>query len=310
MQKSNRTAAATRPDNERREAGREASRGNLAQLSLAALGIVFGDIATSPIYAIRDCFHGDYGMAVTHANVMGILSLMFWALVMIVGLKYLIFVFRADNRGEGGVIALTALIHGHPGRSTMRGRLGIIALGLFAACLLYGDGMITPAISVLSAVEGIGIMAPGFDPYVIPATLAILLGLFLIQRHGTAQVGSLFGPVILVWLCFLAVTGMTQIVHTPQVLAAVSPWYAIRFFILNKLHGFVVLGAVFLVVTGTEALYADMGHFGTRPIRLTWLAIVFTALIMNYFGQGALLLAHPNAAGHPFIVDIASQPPQ
>jgi KUP system potassium uptake protein len=280
--------------------------GRLAQLSMAALGVVFGDIATSPIYAIRECFHGEYGIAVSQANVMGILSLMFWALVMIVGLKYMVFVFRADNRGEGGVIALTALIRGQNTPSGSRRGLGVIALGLFAACLLYGDGMITPAISVLSAVEGIAIITPVFDPYVILLTSAILLGLFLIQRYGTARVGGIFGPVILVWLCFLAITGAAQIVRGPQVLSAVFPWHAIRFLILNKLHGFVVLGAVFLVVTGTEALYADMGHFGTRPIRLTWFALVFPALVLNYFGQGALLLSHPEAAHHPFYAMVPS----
>ena len=275
-------------------------RNRLARLSLAALGVVFGDIATSPIYAIRECFHGEYGIAVSQANVMGILSLMFWALVMIVGLKYLTFVFRADNRGEGGVIALTALLRGKNGSSNNQKRLGVVALGLFAACLLYGDGMITPAISVLSAVEGIGIITPVFGPYVIPITVVILVALFLIQRHGTARVGGLFGPVILIWLCFLAVTGAWQIVRTPGVLLALLPTHALRFLVLNKLHGMVVLGAVFLVVTGTEALYADMGHFGTRPIRLTWFVIVFPALVLNYFGQGALLMHHPEATPHPF----------
>ena len=278
----------------------------LMQLSIGALGVVFGDIATSPIYAIRECFHGVYGIAVSQANVLGILSLMFWALVMIVGLKYMVFVFRANNRGEGGVIALTALIRGQNTPSGSRRGLGVIALGLFAACLLYGDGMITPAISVLSAVEGIAIITPVFDPYVILLTSAILLGLFLIQRYGTARVGGIFGPVILVWLCFLAVTGVAQIVREPQILSAVFPWHAIRFLILNKLHGFVVLGAVFLVVTGTEALYADMGHFGTRPIRLTWFALVFPALVLNYFGQGALLLGRPEAAHHPFYAMVPS----
>jgi KUP system potassium uptake protein len=231
---------------------------------------------------------------------MGVLSLMFWALVMIVGLKYLIFVFRADNHGEGGVIALTALVRGQNSAYENGPRFGIVVLGLFAACLLYGDGMITPAISVLSAVEGVGIVTPDFGPYVIPITIAILLGLFLIQRHGTARVGSLFGPVILVWLCFLAVTGAVQVAGTPQVLSAIFPWHAAEFLILNKLHGFVVLGAVFLVVTGTEALYADMGHFGARPIRLTWFVLVFPALVLNYFGQGAILLGSPEAAHHPF----------
>ncbi len=278
----------------------------LAGLSLAALGVVFGDIGTSPIYAIRECFYGEYGIAISYDNIMGILSLMFWALVMIVGLKYLIFVFRADNRGEGGVIALTALLH-EPNAATGNRRAGrIIALGLFAACLLYGDGMITPAISVMSAVEGIGMITPHFAPYVIPLTIAILIALFLIQRRGTAQVGGLFGPVILVWMCFLAITGAAQIFREPHVLAAVLPWYAIHFLVLNKLHGMVVLGAVFLVVTGTEALYADMGHFGTRPIRLTWFVLVFPALTLNYFGQGALLLGHPEVAHHPFYAMVPS----
>jgi len=291
---------------QKNEDTRSKTNSRLPRLSLAALGVVFGDIGTSPIYAIRECFHGEYGIAVSNANVLGILSLMFWVLVMIVGLKYMIFVFRADNRGEGGIIALTALIHPKTSPSQSRQGLGVIALGLFAACLLYGDGMITPAISVLSAVEGIGIITAGFDPYVIPLTITILCGLFLLQRHGTARVGSLFGPVILIWLCFLAVTGAVQIARTPQVLSAVFPWHAIRFLIFNKLQGFVVLGAVFLVVTGTEALYADMGHFGTRPIRLTWFALVFPALVLNYFGQGALLLGRPEAADHPFYAMVPS----
>ncbi len=278
----------------------------LARLSLAALGVVFGDIATSPIYAVRECFHGEYSIGVSHANVMGVLSLMFWALVMIVGLKYLIFVFRADNRGEGGVIALTALIRGQDVSSERRRGLGIIALGLFAACLLYGDGMITPAISVLSAVEGVGVITAALDPYVIPLTTMILIGLFLIQRHGTERIGGVFGPVILVWVSFLAVTGAIQIVRDPQVLAAVFPWHAARFLVDNKLHGLMVLGAVFLVVTGTEALYADMGHFGTRPIRLTWFCLIFPALVLNYFGQGALLLEHPEASYHPFYAMVPS----
>jgi KUP system potassium uptake protein len=288
------------PGKPKREDVQPEKNSRLGRLSLAALGVVFGDISTSPIYAIRECFHGEYGIEVSHANVMGILSLMFWTLVLIVGVKYLSFVFRANNHGEGGVMAMTALVRDR--KEPYENRLGIsvVALGLFAACLLYGDGMITPAISVLSAVEGIGIVTPVFDRYVIPITIAILLGLFLIQRQGTARLGGLFGPVILVWLCFLAITGIAQIVRMPHVLAALSPWYAIRFFIFNKMHGFVVLGAVFLVVTGTEALYADMGHFGTRPIRLTWFIIVFPALVLNYFGQGALLLVDPQATGHPF----------
>lgn len=290
----------------KKKGGQETVNSSLTKLSLAALGIVFGDISTSPIYAIRECFHGEYGIEVSHTNVMGVLSLMFWALVLIVGLKYLVFVFRADNHGEGGVIALTALLRGIARGSGRWGGLGIVALGLFAACLLYGDGMITPAISVLSAVEGIGIITPVLDPYIILITILILGGLFLLQKNGTARIGGLFGPVILTWLCFLAVSGAIQLLNNPKVLAAVFPWYAVEFFITNKLHGFVVLGAVFLVVTGTEALYADMGHFGKTPIRLTWFAIVFPALVINYFGQGALLLGNPEAASHPFYAMVPS----
>ena len=292
--------------NPQNEGSQEKIDSRLARLSLAALGVVFGDIATSPIYAIRECFHGEYGIEASSANVMGVLSLMFWALVMIVGLKYLIFVFRADNHGEGGVLALTALIRGQNGRSLRRSTLSVVTMGVFAACLLYGDGMITPAISVLSAVEGIGIITSALDAYEIPITIAILIGLFLLQRRGTARVGNLFGPVILVWLCFLAVTGVVQVAHNPQVLLAINPWHAVRFLVFSKLHGFLVLGAVFLVVTGTEALYADMGHFGARPIRLTWFAIVFPALVLNYFGQGALLLSRPEVSEHPFYAMVPS----
>jgi len=277
---------------------KEASGGRLVQLSLAALGVVFGDIGTSPLYAIRECFHGEYAIPVTNGNILGVLSLMFWALVMIVGLKYLVFVLRADNNGEGGVIALTALLKRK--NIGLKGGAVLVAGGLFAACLLYGDGMITPAISVLSAVEGIRIITPVFRPYVIPLTIAILAGLFFLQKRGTAKVGTLFGPVVFIWFLVLAILGGVQIVRGPHVLAAVSPWYGIIFLIRNSLHGFIVLGAVFLVVTGAEALYADMGHFGKRPIRLTWIVLVFPALVLNYFGQGALLMIKPEESHHPF----------
>jgi len=230
---------------------------------------------------------------------------MFWSLVMIVTFKYIIFVLKADNQGEGGVMALTALIKSAT-RQVESSRLTLVSIGLFAACLLYGDGMITPAISVLSAVEGIRIITPLFKPYVIPATIIILGGLFLIQRRGTARVGGLFGPVILVWFSVLAGLGFIQILHTPQVLSAILPWYGIKFILFNKFKGFVVLGAVFLVVTGAEALYADMGHFGRRPIRLTWIVLVLPALVLNYFGQGALLLTRPEEAHHPFYALVSS----
>jgi KUP system potassium uptake protein len=274
----------------------EASGGRLAALSLAALGVVFGDIGTSPLYAIRECFHGEYGIPVTHANILGVLSLMFWALILIVTVKYLTFVLRADNNGEGGVIALTALV-----KKVLPGHgMGLVVMGLFAACLLYGDGMITPAISVLSAVEGIRNITPTFSPYVFPLTIIILAALFFLQSRGTAKVGRLFGPVILLWFVILAILGAMQIVRAPQVLAAVFPWYGLAFLVHNRLHGFVVLGAVFLVVTGAEAIYADMGHFGRRPIRLTWIFLVLPALLLNYFGQGALLLLRPEESHHPF----------
>ena len=277
---------------------KEATGGRLATLSLATLGVVFGDIGTSPIYAIRECFHGEYGIPVTHENILGVLSLMFWALVMIVSIKYLTFMLRADNNGEGGVVALTALLKGKNKRK--RKWSGLVAAGLFGACLLYGDGMITPAISVLSAVEGIRIITPVFKPYIVPLTIVILSGLFLLQSRGTAKVGSLFGPVILIWFVVLAVLGTFQIVLEPKVLHAVFPWHGILFLVRNKLHGFVVLGAVFLVVTGAEALYADMGHFGKRPIRLTWTILVLPALVLNYFGQGAFLMLNPKTTHHPF----------
>jgi KUP system potassium uptake protein len=277
---------------------KEASGAGLAKISLAALGVVFGDIGTSPLYALRECFHGEYGIAVTNENILGVLSLMFWALVMIVTFKYLAFVLRADNNGEGGVIALTALLR----RANLKRSRGIrlAAVGLFAACLLYGDGMITPAISVLSAVEGVRIITPVFKPYIVPLTIAILAGLFFLQRRGTARVGGLFGPVILIWFFVLALLGTVQIARDPKVLVAVFPWHGITFLIRNSLHGFVVLGAVFLVVTGAEALYADMGHFGKRPIRLTWTILVFPALVLNYFGQGSLLMLNPEGSHHPF----------
>jgi KUP system potassium uptake protein len=272
---------------------------DLPKLTLAALGIVFGDIGTSPLYALRECFHGEYGIAVSSENIFGVLSLMFWSLIMIVTIKYLAFVLRADNNGEGGVLALTALLKRT--RPNKNGQwFGLIAIGIFGACLLYGDGMITPAISVLSAVEGIRVITPALTPYVVPITIAILVGLFLIQRRGTAKIGSLFGPIILIWFLVLAVLGTIQIVFNPKVLVSVFPWHGMSFLVQNKLDGFVVLGAVFLAVTGAEALYADMGHFGKKPIRLAWVGLVLPALILNYFGQGAVLLARPEMSNHPF----------
>ncbi len=278
---------------------------SLGVLSLAALGVVFGDIGTSPLYAVRECFHGEYGIAVSGDNILGVLSLMFWALIIVVSIKYLSFIFRADNRGEGGTIALTALAKKKSDSASKR-RLLLISLGIFAACLLYGDGMITPAISVMSALEGLKIITPKFENLVIPGTLIILGVLFILQKKGTAKIGTLFGPVILVWFLTIGVLGIRQIISHPEILSALIPIYGIKFFMKSGLHGFTVLGAVFLVVTGAEALFADLGHFGKKPIRLAWFTLVLPALVLNYFGQGALLLAKPSEAFHPFYAMVPS----
>jgi KUP system potassium uptake protein len=278
----------------------------LLVLAVGSLGVVYGDIGTSPLYALRECFHGTHAVAPEPLNVLGVLSLIFWSLVLVVSLKYLVFILRADNHGEGGILALTALVT--PGRADAplrgteptRGWLPLM-LGLAGAALLYADGMITPAISVLSAVEGLSVAAPSvLDPYVVPITIAILVGLFLFQVRGTAGVGSVFGPVVFLWFVTMAVLGIVHIVREPHVLLAVNPWYALEFFAANGFAGFVILGTVFLVVTGSEALYADIGHFGTRPIRLTWFAVVLPALLLNYLGQGAFLLHTPHGAVNPF----------
>ena len=267
--------------------------------------MVYGDIGTSPLYALRECFFGSHSVPPTHENVLGVLSLIIWALLLVVSLKYVALVLRADNQGEGGILALTALVPGKGGSAEKTGsRLAagrplLIALGIFGTALLYGDGMITPAISVLSAVEGLEVATPLLSPYVVPVTVVILIGLFSIQRFGTHRVGRLFGPVVIVWFLSIALLGVMWIVEAPVVLAAIDPRHALTFFEVNGLTGFAVLGAVFLAVTGGEALYADMGHFGRRPIRIAWYGLVLPSLVLNYLGQGALLLANP-AAEHPF----------
>ena len=272
----------------------------LAGLALLALGVVYGDIGTSPLYALREAFHGSHAIALTPGNVLGVLSLIFWSLVLVISVKYLVFVMRADNKGEGGILALMALVQrGRVARGLTPGRV-LIVLGIFGAALMYGDSVITPAISVLSAVEGLGVAAPALQHWVIPLTIVILFGLFLIQSRGTARVGAVFGPVMLVWFATIGVLGAAEIVTRPAVLAALSPHHAVRFFVENGWGGFLVLGAVFLVVTGGEALYADMGHFGMRPIRLVWFALVLPSLLLNYFGQGALLINDPTTAVSPF----------
>jgi len=272
----------------------------LLTMSVGALGIVYGDIGTSPLYAFRESFRAAEGLAVNRESVFGILSLTFWALVLVVSLKYLVFVMRADNHGEGGVLALTALIVPRRKAPTTGLRWALILLGLFGTALLYGDGMITPAISVLSAVEGLQVAAPAFEPYVIPIAVVILIALFSIQRAGTAKVGAVFGPVMIVWFTVLALLGGYHVIQDPGIIAAVNPIHGARFIGADPRLAFLTLGAVFLVVTGSESLYADMGHFGKRPIRFGWFIVVFPALLLNYFGQGAMLIADPLARDNPF----------
>jgi KUP system potassium uptake protein len=275
-----------------------ATGGRLAALSLAALGVVYGDIGTSPLYAFREAFNPEYGLPANPAVVHGVLSLIVWSLIIVVSVKYIALIMRADNRGEGGILALLALI----GQTRRRGsvRTSLVGLGLFGTALLYGEGIITPAISVLSATEGLEIIAPDFAPYVVPATVIILVALFAFQKRGTARVGGVFGPIMLVWFVAIAALGSAELVRSPQVLAALNPWYAVQFFGSHGHQAFLALGAVVLTITGAEALYADMGHFGRRPIRVAWFAIVLPALLLNYFGQGALVLRAPEAAGNPF----------
>jgi KUP system potassium uptake protein len=272
--------------------------GTLA-LTTAAIGVVFGDIGTSPLYTMKEVFSGKYGIAPDHDSVLGALSLVFWALIIVVTVKYVIFMMRADNRGEGGIMALLALLLRTTG-TNHRTRWILMSLGLFGAALFYGDGMITPAISVLSAVEGLEIATPAFKPYIVPITIVVLLALFMVQRGGTARVGALFGPIMLGWFSVLALLGIINIIDKPGVLAALDPAYAVRFFEHNRMHGFLALGGVVLAVTGVEALYTDMGHFGRRPIQYAWLYFVLPALLLNYFGQGALILHDPSAVSNPF----------
>ncbi len=271
----------------------------LGLLTLTALGVVYGDIGTSPLYALREAFYGDFGIALTEQNVLGVLSLMIWSLVLVVTIKYLLLVMRADNDGEGGILALMELV-APKDRDGVKTARWVIPLGLFGAALLYGDGMITPAISVLSAVEGLKVATPLFQPYVVPITCGILVGLFVLQSRGTHGVGKIFGPIMIVWFIVLGVLGVRGIIADTSVLRAFSPWYGVEFFGRHGLDGAVVLGAVFLVVTGGEALYADMGHLGARPIRLGWFVLVLPGLLLNYLGQGALLINAPHTAHNPF----------
>jgi KUP system potassium uptake protein len=276
--------------------------GTLLPLTLTALGVVYGDIGTSPLYAIRECFFGSHSVPPTHDNVLGVLSLVLYALLLVISVKYTTLVMRADNQGEGGILSLTALLPTRNGNRFGPGISILVGLGIVGASLLLGEGMITPAVSILGAIEGLQVATPVFSPWVVPITVAILVVLFVIQRHGTHRVGGLFGPVMVVWFVTLAALGFRWIAQAPEVLSAFDPRHAVNFFIEHGWHGFAVLGAVVLVVTGAEALYADMGHFGRFPIRLAWFVLVLPALLINYFGQGALLLVMGESATQPFFM--------
>ncbi|MBA4707368.1 low affinity potassium transporter Kup [Aquitalea aquatica] len=267
-------------------------------LTLAALGVVYGDIGTSPLYTLRECFTG-HGLATTPDNIFGILSLIFWSLIFVVSIKYVVFVLRADNHGEGGIMALMALARHYV---THAARWKVVLLGLFGASLFYGDAIITPAMSVLSAAEGLEVLSPSMQPYVLPIAITVLVGLFALQRFGTASVGMMFGPVMLAWFSILGVLGVLQIVQAPGILAAINPWYAYNFVAHHGVGAYLTLGSVVLALTGAEALYADMGHFGKKPIRRAWYGLVLPALVLNYFGQGALLMLKPETIKNPFFL--------
>ncbi|WP_436662046.1 potassium transporter Kup [Acinetobacter sp. P1(2025)] len=274
-------------------------------LTLAALGVVFGDIGTSPLYALKESFHATHGMPINEINILGILSLIFWTIMLIVSLKYVMVIMRADNNGEGGIMALLALNLRQPGLSN-RTKILITALGFIGASLFFGDGIITPAISVLSAVEGLSVAAPAFDKFILPISIGILTALFLVQKHGTAVMGKFFGPITLLWFLSIGAIGFVSIIQSPTILAFLSPHWALQFIITNPYISFFVMGAVVLTVTGGEALYADMGHFGVLPIRLGWFLVVLPCLMLNYAGQGALLLRDTTAITNPFYLLVPS----
>ncbi len=282
------------------------SKANFLTTCLATLGVVYGDIGTSPLYAIRECFHSDHAITMNETNILGVLSCIFWALIVVITVKYLFFVMKADNRGEGGILALMSLVIPRRLRVSNLSSKILVVLGIFGATLLYGDGVITPAITVLSAVEGLSVATHLFDPYVIPIATVILLVLFYVQKFGTHKVGIVFGPVVMVWFLVLGLMGVRWILILPSVLKALNPIYAMQFFQSNGFEGLKILSSVFLVVTGGEALYADMGHFGRSSIKVTWLSLVLPCLVLTYFGQGALLLLDPSAVRNPFYL---SAPP-
>ena len=269
-------------------------------LAIGAIGVVFGDIGTSPLYALKESFVGHHPLAVDRVHIFGVLSLIFWTMMLIVTVKYVFVILRADNKGEGGSLALLALISRKLGENHWSG--GIVILGLIATALFYGDAIITPAISVLSAVEGLTVVQSGLQPLVLPVSVVILIGLFAIQSRGTAAIGKLFGPVMIVYFLVLAVLGVIGIAKAPEILWALSPHYALAFFLIDPMLAFLALGSVVLAVTGAEALYADMGHFGRKAIMVSWLYIAFPCLLLNYLGQSALLMQNPAAAANPFFL--------
>jgi|CXWL01.1.fsa_nt_gi KUP system potassium uptake protein len=293
-------AEAPSPEGQSKEAAKEpppagagargSHSGPLWPVAITALGIVYGDIGTSPLYAIKECFNGAHAVAATEANVLGVLSLVFWSLTIVVAIKYLGFILRANNKGEGGIFALMALIPHKLDQRSEKIKPIILMLAVFGAALLYGDGIITPAITVLSAVEGLNVATKAAENWVVPITVGVLIGLFMVQHRGTRGIGRVFGPVMLLWFAAISILGLRYIVRDPDILRAINPYWGVQFFMDNSTHGFTILGSVVLCITGAEALYADMGHFGPRPIRASWFAFVFPALLLNYFGQGGLLL--------------------
>jgi len=283
--------------------GTHHAKGSLSALMIAAIGVVFGDIGTSPLYALKECFNPEHGIPFSTEAVYGVISLVFWAFLLVVSLKYVLFVMRANNHGEGGILALMAMALRTAPAGSKRA-LGIMMLGVFGACMFYGDAVITPAISVLSAVEGLEVVSPDFKRFVLPITISILVALFLIQKHGTKVVGVLFGPIMMIWFLTLAGMGVYNLMDHPEILLAANPMYGLGFLMEHRLEAFIVLGAVFLVLTGAEALYADMGHFGMKPIQYAWFYLTMPCLLLNYFGQGAMLIAHPENIENPFFLMI------
>jgi KUP system potassium uptake protein len=280
-------------------ASRPTNHSGIAALTIAAIGIVYGDIGTSPLYALKTVFGPEHGLALTHDNLLGVVSLIFWGLTIVVLLKYVTLILRADNRGEGGIMALMSLALSSLPKSS-RWQYPLMLVGVFGAALFYGDSIITPAISVLSAIEGLEVATPGLKPYVVPITVLVLIALYALQSRGTAGIGKWFGPIMIVWFATLAVMGIINVLKAPEILAALNPWHAFSFLIRNRIIAFIALGAIVLAFTGAEALYADMGHFGAKPIRIAWIFVVFPALALNYLGQGGLLLSNPAAISNPF----------